>query len=35
MKKKIFNLMKRAVRSYCKGAALMYPTGCMPTRFTC
>ena len=32
MKKKIINLMKKAVKGYCKAAVLMYPTGCMPVR---
>lgn len=32
MKKKIFNLMKKAVKGYCKAAAMMYPTGSFPVR---
>lgn len=30
MKKKIVNLMKKAVRGYCKAAVMMYPTGSIP-----
>lgn len=32
MKKKIINLMKKAVKGYCKAAVLMYPTGTYPVR---
>lgn len=32
MKSKIFNLMKKAVKGYCKAAVLMYPTGTYPVR---
>lgn len=32
MKKRIINLMKKAVKGYCKAAVLMYPTGSIPVR---
>lgn len=32
MKKKIINLMKKAVKCYCKAAVMMYPTGSVPVR---
>lgn len=32
MKKRIFNLMKKAVKCYCKAATMMYPTGTFPVR---
>lgn len=32
MKKRIFNLMKKAVKCCCKAAVMMYPTGTFPVR---
>lgn len=32
MKRKIINLMKKAVKGYCKAAVMMYPTGVIPMK---
>ena len=32
MKRRIINLMKKAVRGYCKAACMMYPTGTLPMK---
>ena len=32
MKRKIINLMKKAVKGYCTAATLMYPTGVLPMK---
>lgn len=29
---KIKNICKRVLKAYCKGAAMMYPTGTIPVR---
>lgn len=32
MKRRIVNLVKRAVKGYCKMATLAYPTGVLPMK---